>query len=174
MRAPARASWRATCFPSVSRSRRRIRGRCKGWEQLPDRGAPGARARRVAGPGTPLGWAHPRQSSLRLSRARATRRKPAGFEIRRRGEKQTPLPVRLHLLHVAHTASATAPAGKKSETRLTVIAALHKPLSLEVVSFCDVQINPAPMQTFFALLSKLRFSSTFEQPAGGRKKGKKK
>ena len=62
--------------------------------------------------------------------------------------------------------------GRASQTRLTVIAALHQPLSVGFSSSCDVQINPAPMQTFSPLASKLCFSLTSEQSAGREKERK--
>lgn len=60
----------------------------------------------------------------------------------------------------------------KSQTCLTVIAALQQPLSVGFSSSCDVQIKSSPDANFSSLLSKLCFSPSSEQSAGGKKERK--
>lgn len=182
MRAPATTTWKTQSVFPPSRSQRLIRGQCTAGTRLaasrPPPQPPRARARGVGdtAPGAHCSPRRGRQSPRRgrpAGSSRVPHGKPAGLEKGRPEERQTPLPVRLHLLHVAHNAPAAEPGrGRASQTRLTVIAALHQPLSVGFSSSCDVQINPAPMQTFSPLASKLCFSLTSEQSAGREKERK--
>lgn len=101
--------------------------------------------------------------------SRDSRGKPARLEKGRPGERQTPLPVWLHLLHVAHSAPATAP-GAVDPKRLTVIAALHQPLSVGFSFF--LRCANKSTDANFSLLSKLCFSPTSEQAIGEKKESK--
>lgn len=74
------------------------------------------------------------------------RRETAGLEKGGR-RRETPLPVRLHLLHVAHKAPTTAPRVEEQNASHRDRGFTPTPLRW-ISSSCDVQINPAPMQTF--------------------------
>lgn len=120
MRAPTTGTWKTqSVSPSLSRSLRRNRGHCRASSRLatsrPPPQPPRARARGVPEPGTP--YRARTAAPAEAGRASSTGSslgppwEPAGLEKGRPEERQTPLPVQLHLLHVAHNAPATAPGG---------------------------------------------------------------
>lgn len=87
-----------------------------------------------------------RVGSGTLHRARTAA--PAGIERKGGPRRETPLPDRLHLLHVAHNAPTTAPGVEEPNAPHRDRGFAPTPLSVEFSSSCDVQIDPAPMQTF--------------------------
>lgn len=94
------------------------------------------------------------------------RREPMGLKGGPRQE--TPLSVRLHLLHVAHNAPTTAPVQELNVSHRDRSFA-PTPLSVGFSFSCDVQINPAPMH-FPLFFTNSYFSPTSEQSVGGKKK----
>ncbi|XP_061290355.1 basic salivary proline-rich protein 4-like [Bos javanicus] len=111
--------------PCLSRSRRPVRGQCAAVSRPPpgdpQRGCAGSWGR---GHGTPRALQPPPPPSRRRGRPRLIRgqflgspRKTCGGEKGRPEESRTPLPVRLHLLHVAHNAPAAAPGREEPAKR---------------------------------------------------------
>lgn len=148
-------------LPSLSRSQRPVRSQCAAvsWPppRDPQRGRAGSWGR---GHGTPraLQSPPPRTPAAEAGRGRgeADPRATPGLPTENlRGERKggprrdgptagpaAPTPC------CPQRAGRGARRGRAGQTRLTVIAALHKPLSVGFSSFRDVQINPALMQTF--------------------------
>ncbi|XP_072616566.1 uncharacterized protein [Vulpes vulpes] len=147
------------CPASVSRSPRRLRGR-------PNPQSAGARGPGAADP-DPARAAAPAEPGR--AAPRGPRREPAGPEKRRPERRQTPLRVRLHLLHVAHTAPAAAPGGEEPNVPHRD-RGLHQPLSAGLAASCDVQIKSSPDANSppTPLLSKLCFVPSSERSAGGK------
>ncbi|XP_044926827.1 uncharacterized protein LOC123389459 [Mustela putorius furo] len=127
MRAPTTGTWKTqSVSPSLSRSLRRLRGQGRASSRpatsSPPPQPPRARARGVLGLGTtprPARTAAPAEAGrarIKGSSAGSSldpRGEPAGLEKGRPEERQSPLLVRLHLLHVAHNAPAKAPGGEE-------------------------------------------------------------
>lgn len=179
MRAPAKATWKIqSVFLSLSRSQRRIRGQCTAVSRLRavlrpnplERGARGrlpgtlhgvhtevpAEAGRARAPGKAGSRGAPRilAKTLRdLRRGGSGRDGPNSWS----GCTYSMLP----------TTRRPRRQEGKSQTCLTVIAALHQPLSLGFSSFCDVQINPVSMQTFFPFFPT---SASVQLPSNRREK----
>lgn len=182
MRAPAKATWKIqSVFLSLSRSQRRIRGQCTAVNRLRavlcpnplERGRTGS----PAGDTAPGAYRSPRRGRPSPSPGQGRfagsapdpREDPAGFEKGRLGERRTQLLVRLHLLHVAHNAPATAPGGE--EPNVPHRDRGFAPTPLPWILFFLRCANKSNLDAnFFPFLSNLCFSPTSEQSAGEKRR----
>lgn len=134
------------------------RGRLGRWVQ-------GPRASRALQP--PPGQAEPQASQI-SGQLRGSLRGTCGVRKREAGGETDPTPGPAAPTPCCpQCAGHGARRGRASQTRLTVISALHQPLSVGFSSSCDVQINPAPMQTFSPFLPN---SASVQLPSNRRDK----